>query len=232
MRLWSEAWHNGEALPLRFASGQLRTDGRLAPGPNLNPPLLWADLPPGSQSLALLCHDFDALEAANRCTAAATDAPRGDFYHWVLVDLPAASAGLAEGQWRQGFRPGGHAPAAAPPASGPREGLNDFGRWYAGQPGLAGAYTGYDGPCLWPHDPLVHHLLFTLYALDTARLALPWPFTGPRALQAMAGHVLGSATLSGTFAAASQAVVQPLSPPAPAPRPAVPGHRPQQAQRA
>ena len=74
MRLWSEAWHNGEALPLRFASGQLHTDGRLAPGPNLNPPLLWADLPPGSQSLALLCHDFDALEAANRCTAAATDA--------------------------------------------------------------------------------------------------------------------------------------------------------------
>lgn len=208
MRLFSPAWHNGDALPLRFAAGRLCSDGRWLPGENLSPPLGWRDLPAACRSLALVCHDFDAtahalsLDAARNPTgaagAAASEPARGDFFHWVLVDLPPELPGLDEGRWRQGFRAGGHPPAEWSPGAGPREGLNDYGRWFAGQPGLAGTYAGYDGPSPSPQDPVVHHLLFTLYALDLPRLPLPWPFTGDIACQAMAGHVLGTATLSGT----------------------------------
>lgn len=123
-------------------------------GANLSPPLCWRDLPPACRSLALLCHDFDATAHAQSldavaplATALATESARGDFFHWVLVDLPPDGSGLDEGQWRRAFQPGGHEPAQRNPGRGPREGLNDYGRWFSGQSGLAGAYAGYDGPC-------------------------------------------------------------------------------------
>ena len=58
MRLWSDSWANGEAIPERCAAGK--------PGPggptfsdNCNPHLAWSDLPAGTKSLVLICHDFD-----------------------------------------------------------------------------------------------------------------------------------------------------------------------------
>jgi phosphatidylethanolamine-binding protein (PEBP) family uncharacterized protein len=42
--------------------------------------------------------------------------------------------------------------------------------------------------------------VFTLYALDVARLALGEAFTGAEARKAMAGHVLAQATLTGVYA--------------------------------
>lgn len=204
MHLWSEAWHNGEPLPPRFAAGWLDAGGRWQPADNLSPPLRWGGLPAGSRSLALLCHDFDATAHVGSPTQAEAEPTRGDFFHWVLVDLSPHCGGLGEGQWRQGFCPGGQKPPAQGPASGPRQGLNDFGRWFDGRAGLAGQYMGYDGPCRVAQDPVVHHLLFTLYALDLEKLALPWPFTGAQAIQALVGHVLASATLSATWSAYPQ----------------------------
>ncbi|MDE2571035.1 MAG: YbhB/YbcL family Raf kinase inhibitor-like protein [bacterium] len=58
--------------------------------------------------------------------------------------------------------------------------------------------AGYGGPCPPGGDP-PHHYHFTLYALDLAALTLP---SRPRigdVLAAMKGHILGEATLIGTY---------------------------------
>lgn len=204
MKLWSDAWSNGEAIPERFAAGRLAGKG-VAFSDNLSPPLAWRALPPGTRSLVLICNDFDLpgevgdVNQPDRELPA--DLPRVDFYHWVLIDIPADCRGFAQGQWSQGFTPRGKpGPAGEGAASaGPRQGLNDYTSWFAGDTERGGAYFGYDGPFPPFNDSLVHHYVFTLYALDIAALPVAGAFTGPQVRAAMAGHVLGAATLSGTY---------------------------------
>jgi Raf kinase inhibitor-like YbhB/YbcL family protein len=98
-------------------------------------------------------------------------APRMTWVHWVLYNLPTGTAEL----------PQGIAPGALP--TGTLEGLNDWKR------------TGYGGPC----PPIGRHrYFFKLYALDKVLPDLRWP-TKPMLERAMQGHVLGQATLIGTY---------------------------------
>ncbi len=98
-------------------------------------------------------------------------APKMTWVHWVLYDIPPTAPGLAEGVAR----------TALPP--GTREGLNDWGR------------TGYGGPC----PPIGRHRYFhKLYALDTTLRDLGMP-TKAALEKAMAGHILASAELIGTY---------------------------------
>ncbi len=201
MKLWSPAWINGEAIPPRFAAGRLGATGEVVAADNLSPPLAWADLPAGTRSLVVVCHDFDmpADPAAARAPDAElpADAARADFFHWLLIDLPPQPGHIDEGAFGRGFRPGGRPVAPGP---GPaRQGLNDFTRWFAGTSTHAGRYLGYDGPLPPPHDSLVHHYLFALYAVDVAQLPVPGEITGLAVRDALTGHVLGAATLSGTY---------------------------------
>ncbi|HOB94415.1 MAG TPA: YbhB/YbcL family Raf kinase inhibitor-like protein [Aquabacterium sp.] len=199
MKLWSPAWSNGEAMPERFAAGRLAADGGVEFADNLSPPLAWSDLPPGTRSLALVCHDFDAPSSAVDVNQPGrevpADLPRVDFFHWLLVDLPPDCGGFDEGRWSRGFTPRGK--TAQPGVA--RQGLNDYTGWFAGDAALAGRYVGYDGPFPPFNDSLVHHYLFALYALDVARLAVEGDFGGAQVREALAGHVLGAATLSGTY---------------------------------
>jgi len=199
MKLWSTGWQNGEPIPERYAAGRLTAVG-VGYADNLSPPLAWSDLPAGTQSLVLICHDFDVPGSADDVNQAdrevPVDLPRVDFFHAVLVDLPPDLAGLAEGEWGRGFTPRGK-PAQG--VHGAREGINDFSRWFANDAALAGQYHGYDGPFPPFNDSLVHHYLFTLYALSVARLPVLEPFTGTQVREALAGLVLDAATLSGTY---------------------------------
>lgn len=96
-------------------------------------------------------------------------APKMTWVHWLLYNLPADCTGLPE------------AVAALPP--GTLEGTNDWHR------------TGYGGPC----PPVGRHRYFhKLYALDTVLPDLARP-TKRTLEQAMAGHVLAQATLTGTY---------------------------------
>ena len=210
MRLWSEAWANGTPIPARYAAGRLADDGTVGFSDNLSPPLAWSDLPGGTRSLVLVCHDFDVPSRADDVNQPGrevpADLPRVDFFHWVMVDLSPECGGFAEGQWSRGFSPRGKpgpqvAPAAAATchAGTPRQGLNDYTGWFASQAALSGLYFGYDGPYPPINDSLVHHYVFTLYALKLARLPVEGHFTGAQVRVAMASHVLGAATLSGTY---------------------------------
>jgi Raf kinase inhibitor-like YbhB/YbcL family protein len=97
-------------------------------------------------------------------------APKMTWVHWVLYDIPPSVPALPEG--------------AREPPGGAREGRND---WKA---------TGYRGPC----PPIGRHRYFhKLYALDVLLPDLGQP--DKAALErAMKGHVLGEATLIGTYA--------------------------------
>jgi Raf kinase inhibitor-like YbhB/YbcL family protein len=178
MKLWSDSWVNGERIPVRYAAGRLDTPEGVTFADNLSPHLAWSDLPVGTRSLALICHDFDVPSRGDDVNQAGREIP---------ADLPRVDFG----------KPG---PAvAAPGFTMARQGINDYTGWFAGDPAMAGDYYGYDGPFPPWNDSLIHHYVFTLYALDVARTPIEGRFAGAALRQAIYPHVLGAATHSGTY---------------------------------
>jgi Raf kinase inhibitor-like YbhB/YbcL family protein len=116
-------------------------------------------VPPAAKSLALICDD--------------PDAPMGTWVHWVIYDLPPATAGLAEGM-----------PKSPELANGAKQGMNDYKR------------LGYGGPCPPPGKP--HRYFFKLYAFG-AKPDLKPGLTKKDLLKAMDGHVLAEGQLMGTY---------------------------------
>ena len=96
-------------------------------GKDISPALAWSGLPNGTKSVALLVDDPDVPDPA---------APKREWVHWVLYNIPAGTTGLGE---------------AAKPPNGAREGKNDWDR------------RGYGGPC--PPIGR-HRYFHKLYALD------------------------------------------------------------------
>jgi Raf kinase inhibitor-like YbhB/YbcL family protein len=201
MKLWSDNWANGDPMPPRFAAGKPDGRGGATFGDNLSPHLAWSDLPAGTRSLALICHDFDVPSRGDDVNQVGrevpSDLPRVDFFHWVVIDLPAVPGTVAEGEYSRGFVPRGKPGPATEGAA--RQGLNDYTKWFAGNPALAGSYFGYDGPFPPWNDSLTHHYVFTLYAVAVPRLPIEGVFTGEQVRRALAGRVLAEATMSGTY---------------------------------
>lgn len=134
-------------------------------GQNVSPAVTWRDPPAGTKSFALLVHD--------------PDAPTGGagFWHWVVVDLPAATRALPQGA---GAADGRGLPAGA------RQLPTDFGT------------PGWGGPCP-PEGDKPHRYHFTVYALGVEKLELP-----PNATASLAGfmvnaNTLAKASFTGTF---------------------------------
>jgi hypothetical protein len=201
MKLWSDSFGNGDAIPARYAAGKLDSAGGVGFSDNLNPHLAWSELPAGTRSLVLICHDFDVPSRGDDVNKpdreVPADLPRVDFFHWVMVDVPPALSAIAEGQFSRGFTARGKSGPSA--GHGARHGLNDYTGWFANDAQMAGQYFGYDGPFPPFNDSLVHHYVFTLYAVSVDRLPVEGAFTGPQVREALAGNVLGEATLSGTY---------------------------------
>ncbi|MBN1270611.1 MAG: YbhB/YbcL family Raf kinase inhibitor-like protein [Kiritimatiellae bacterium] len=91
LTVMSAAFAMGAAIPPKYCCSQV------------SPPLAWGDLPPGTQSIAVLCDD--------------PDAPAGDWVHWVIFNLPADTTKLDEG-----------VPKSAKLPNGAVQGVNDYGR--------------------------------------------------------------------------------------------------------
>jgi Raf kinase inhibitor-like YbhB/YbcL family protein len=98
------------------------------------------------------------------------DPDAGGFVHWVVFDMTASASGSLPAGWSS-------SPDASP------QGTNSFGR------------VGYGGPC--PPSGS-HRYVFRLVALGQA-LALTGLPTAEQVLDAAAGHVLGEASLTGTY---------------------------------
>jgi hypothetical protein len=100
------------------------------------------------------------------------DAPMGAFTYWVIFNIPAAESSLQEG-----------VPTVGTLSNGAIQGRNGFGK------------IGYAGPC--PPSG-THRYVFHLYALDTL-LSLKEGVTEHDVLEAMKGHILAEAELTGLY---------------------------------
>lgn len=201
MKLVSDSFSHQAPIPPRCAFCMPATEGRVAQGANRNPALSWSAVPEGTKSLVLICHDPDAPAKPDHVNTEgktlSARRKRADFYHWVLVDIAADTVGIQEGEFSDGVTPGGKPGPSS--ARGTRQGVNDFSAWFAGDADMAGHYFGYDGPCPPWNDSVVHHYHFTLYALDFERCPVGGEFNGRSVLDAIRGHVLETATLTGTY---------------------------------
>ena len=151
-------------MPLFLKSAAFDDGGRIprvytCDGKDVSPGLFWTGVPERAVSLALIVND--------------PDAPRGNWVHWVLFDMPASRRDLSE-----------QVPPREMVEGGGTHGLNDFGK------------LGWGGPC----PPTgTHRYVFTLYALGVT-LELEPRATRDEVLKAMEGHVLGVARLTGVYA--------------------------------
>lgn len=101
MQLESPAFDDGEPIPAKYTCD----------GEDISPPLNWSNVPPGTQSLALIVDDPDAPDPK---------APKRTWVHWVVYGIPPDTSGLAEG--------------ASELPIGAREGLNDWDKPEYGGP--------------------------------------------------------------------------------------------------
>lgn len=200
MRLTS-SFDDNRRLPESHAFAVADSETHFRLGANRSPGFTWDEPPAGTRSFVLVCHDPDVpsrFDQINRDDVVIPESmPRVDFFHWVLVDLPATCRGVNEGEFSGGVMPRGKPGPAA--RHGARHGLNDFTRGFAQDPQMAGNYFGYDGPCPPWNDERVHRYIFTLYAVDLDRCPVEGTFTGPDVLRAIEGHVLGKASLTGRY---------------------------------
>lgn len=198
MKLTSSAIQDQQFMPADFCAGLPHETDHATLGPNKNPPLAWSDLPEGTKSLVLLCVDRSVPSAGDDVNQEGKEVPaelpRVDFYHWVMVDLSPSVSAIEEGQFSDGFTPGGKQGPDGPLST--RHGINNYREWFGDDPDMGGKYFGYDGPFPPWNDSIMHHYDFVLYALDVERCAVEGEFTGDEVLEAIEGHVLDSAKLS------------------------------------
>jgi Raf kinase inhibitor-like YbhB/YbcL family protein len=151
--LTSPAFKNSETIPKKHTCD----------GANVSPPLAWSGVPEGTRSIAVIMDD--------------PDAPAGVWVHWVLYDLPAGSAGVAESLAKKDSLPDGS-------KQGPSGGVIEF------------EAIGFSGPC--PPKGKPHRYVFRAYALKEPT------GLGPRAaksvlLAAMKDKILAQAELTGIY---------------------------------
>jgi Raf kinase inhibitor-like YbhB/YbcL family protein len=152
LRIASTAFQPGGSIPSRYT----------CEGQDVSPPLEWSGAPAKTKSLALIVDDPDAPDPAK---------PQRVYVHWVVFNLPAASASLPENASKKGL------------PKGAVQGKNDWGK------------AEYGGPC----PPIGRHrYFFKLYALDSVLSGLSSP-TRADLERAMKGHVLDSTELIGTY---------------------------------
>lgn len=201
MKFTTESFADGGALPEHYAFCAPDRVARVRPGPNRNPHLAWSDLPTGSQSVVILCHDPDVPsrpeEVNQEGRTIPASLPRLNFCHWILVDMPASGSPVRDGEFSNGVTMKGKSGPLAPRST--RQGLNDYTAWFANDPKMAGDYFGYDGPCPPWNDSIPHHYIFTLFALDVEKCPVQRKFKAADVINVMRGHVLGTAKLTGLY---------------------------------
>jgi Raf kinase inhibitor-like YbhB/YbcL family protein len=201
VKLSSSSFADGGAIPAEFAFCAADARTKVALSKNRNPNLTWSGVPAGAKSLAVICHDPDVPSRGEDVNqegrTVSKSLPRVDFFHWVLIELPATVPALSAGEFSAAVTPRGKPGPDGP--QGTRQGLNDYTGWFANDPEMAGDYYGYDGPCPPWNDEIPHRYVFTVYALDVARLPVQGAFGGNDVRKAIEGHVLAQASITGRY---------------------------------
>lgn len=201
MKFSSRNFTVGQAIPGQYAFCVPSPQFHVSLSQNRNPQFHWDDVPAGTKSFVLICHDPDVpsrgddVNQEGRTVPASL--PRVEFFHWVLVDIPADTREINEGDYSQAVTARGK--PGPDSLYGTRHGINDYTGWFANDKDMAGDYYGYDGPCPPWNDEIPHHYVFTLYALDIPRCPVEGRFTGPDVRKAIEGHVLAKQSIAGKY---------------------------------
>ena len=200
MELTISSFPNNGPIPDDFAFCIPADEGHVQLAAHKNPHLQWSNPPEGTKSFAVICVDPDVPSVGDDVNqegkSVPADLPRVDFYHWVLVDIPANVTEIAAGAVSDGViargKPLGRSEYGI-------NGKNDYTAWFAGDADMGGTYGGYDGPCPPWNDELLHHYHFRVYALDVESLGLSGEVGGAEAVAALEGHTLAQAEWVGTY---------------------------------
>lgn len=200
MKLHSNAFANGEAIPERFAFCKFDADAHCVFSDNHNPDLTWSDVPAATKSFALICFDPDVPAVGDDVNqegkTVSVDLPRVDFFHWLVAHIPVHTTSIAAASLSSGVTPKGKQYGSDDLGEC---GINDYTNWFAGDPEMGGDYGGYDGPCPPWNDERLHHYHFVVYALDCERVEIADRFTGHDLRAAIEGHILDQAEWVGTY---------------------------------
>lgn len=200
MKISSQSFTDQSPIPVEFGFGKMEATQHVALSANRNPHLAWSDIPAGTRSFAVICHDYDVPSRGDDVNQEGrtipADLPRIDFFHWTLWNIPADVHEIAAGSQADGITARGKNGPDAP--QGFQHGINDYTSWFASDASMSGNYFGYDGPCPPWNDSLVHHYVFTVYALDVDHIA-PTALDGASIRAALQGHILAEAALTGTY---------------------------------
>jgi Raf kinase inhibitor-like YbhB/YbcL family protein len=200
MKITSSSFQDQSVIPGQYAFAIKDPGTHIALSSNQNPHLAWSDFPKETQSFALICHDPDVPSKGDDVNqegkVVPASLPRVDFYHWVLVNIPSAVQAIAAGTHSNSITGKGKSAAQSPVGT---SGINDYTAWFKGDASMEGLYFGYDGPCPPWNDAIKHHYVFTVYALNTANVALKGAFTGAEALAAIKPHIIAQASITGIY---------------------------------
>jgi phosphatidylethanolamine-binding protein (PEBP) family uncharacterized protein len=101
MQLSSRSFRDGGPIPGEFAFAVINPDNHVSPSDNRNPHLAWSDVPDGTKSLVLICHDPDVPSRTDDVNKEEREVPistpRIDCFHWLLMDIPATTREIAAG---------------------------------------------------------------------------------------------------------------------------------------
>ena len=202
MKLTSNSFADGQRIPGDYSFCVPDPAHHVCLGKNLNPHLAWTEVPSGTQSFVVICHDPDVPSRGDDVNqegrSVPATLPRIDFFHWTLIDLPADMQEIKAGEFSNEVTPRGNGGPAA--QHGARQGINDYTAWFSGDGDMRGDYFGYDGPCPPWNDEIVHRYVFTVFALDIETLPLEGTFSGQQVREAIKGHILAEASLTGLYA--------------------------------
>ena len=138
IKVESDSLNHGERVPEEHAFGVPDgSGGAAAEGGNRSPHLSWSGHPEGTQSFALIVFDpdvpADATDVNQEGKTLPEDAPRADFAHWLLVDIPADVTELPEGAGSTEIVVGGKDPGPSEHGVG---GVNSYTDFLAGDPDM------------------------------------------------------------------------------------------------
>ena len=201
MKLTSTSFADGQRIPGELAFCIPDPVQHVCLGGNRNPQLAWSDAPAGTKSFAVICHDPDVPSKGDdvnqESRSVPASLPRVDFFHWVLIDINVTVNSINEAEFSNNVTPRGKPGPQSARAT--LQGINNYTDWFANDHDMSGNYYGYDGPCPPWNDEILHHYVFTVYALDIEKLSLSGKFGGPEVRAALEGHILAKAKITGTY---------------------------------
>ncbi len=187
MEVTSTGISNNMPIAKKYAFCMPDGSGKTTNSDNISPEISWSGAPAGTKSYAIVVVDPDVpakFDDANK-PGKTIDAnfPRQNFYHWVLLNIPANINKIEEGKGKD--------------AKLGNTLVNDFASFIKDKP--AQTFLGYDGPCPPFNDARLHHYHFIVYALDVDSIAAAEFTTGREAISDIEKHALAKGELVGTY---------------------------------